>query len=332
MSAATLIDVHAHIVPAGFPATPASCSCGRWPAMAPRDRDRAAVVIGGKDFRIVDSRSWDPARRVAELDAEDIALQVLSPMPELLSHWLDAQSALVMCRHVNGVIGEMVAAAPDRFAGFGMVPMQNPELAARELGRLRADYGLRGIEVGSHIDGRSPADPIFDVVWAEAERLDLCVFVHALHPIGVERLVGPPGLAPFVAFPLDTSLAATGFITAGIPARFPKLKVMFSHGGGALAAVLPRLSFGWRTTPVLQSAFADPVAAARTLFYDSLVYDSAWLRHLIATFGASQLMMGTDYPFAIRQPLPGLWLEAAELDAEVADGLRSGNARRFLGL
>jgi aminocarboxymuconate-semialdehyde decarboxylase len=327
----SLIDIHSHVVPNGFPGPPSACTCGRWPSLEHRGGDRAAVVIGGRDFRAIDDRSWDVGRRVADMDADGISIQALSPMPELLSHWLDAASALEMAHHVNGAIAGMTAEAPGRLVGLGMVPMQAPELAARELERLKAD-GFAGIEIGSNINGLSPADPRFDVVYAEAERLGLAVFVHALKPLGTDRLVGPAGLEALIAFPVDTGLAVAGFITGGVLERFPRLRVAFSHGGGALSAILPRLASGWAGNEALRAAFPSPVETARRLFYDSLVYDPTTLRHLIGLFGASRIMAGTDYPYAIRQPDVGAWLDGADLTPDEAISIRGGTARRFLGL
>lgn len=328
----TVIDLHSHVVPADFPLEPAPCTCGKWPAMIHGTDDTAALEIGGREFRKLDSRSWDGARRVVDMDAEDVGLQVLSPMPELLSYWLEPALTLTLARHINRMIGDLVRAAPDRFAGLGMVPLQDPELAARELTALKSEHGLVGVEIGSNILGRAPGDPHFDAFFAEAERLDLCVFVHALHPVATERVVGPPVLSAFLNFPVDTGLAAASFITAGTLAKFPRLRLAFSHGGGILASILPRLQRGWEILPDLQQRFADPTATARRFYYDNLVFDEATLRHLIGCFGTTQLVAGSDYPYIAGQSHPGRPFAALGLDSATLDLLRHGNARRFLNL
>jgi hypothetical protein len=104
-------------------------------------------------------------------------------MPELLSYWLPLDDALPLTRHVNDTIAAMVARAPDKFIGLGGVPMQDPDMAARELERLMRD-GFRGVELGSNINGAPLGDPKFDVFFAAAEELGAAVFVHALHPAG----------------------------------------------------------------------------------------------------------------------------------------------------
>ena len=325
----TAIDVHAHIVPADFPAMPA-CGCDRWPGIE-HAGSHAEVTVGGRAFRRIDSKSWDVPRRVADMDRQDVGIQALSPMPELLSYWIDAAPAVDLCRHVNGAIAAMIAAAPPRFAGLGMVPLQDPELAARELSRLQAD-GLHGVEIGSNILGRSPGDAMFDPFYAEAERLGLAIFVHALHPAATDRLVGPAALGAFVGFPTDSGLAAASFITGRTLEKFPGLRIGFSHGGGTLAALLPRLQHGWTIMPELGAAFADPTAAAQRMYYDNLVFDPGLLAHLVATFGDTQVFAGSDYPFLAGRDFPGAPMLALAADDATRDRLLHGNARRFLGL
>ena len=105
--------------------------------------ERGVIEIAGKAFRELDARSWQIGRRLEDMDRDRIGAQVLSPMPELLSYWFSAEDGLDMARHVNGVIAAMVSKAPARFHGLGMVPLQDPALAARELDRLQRD-GFRG--------------------------------------------------------------------------------------------------------------------------------------------------------------------------------------------
>jgi aminocarboxymuconate-semialdehyde decarboxylase len=328
----TAVDVHCHIVPADFGAVPAGCNGAKWPQTVHREDGGASVMIGGKEFRRIDSRSWDLDRRRADMDAEEVGLQVLSPMPELLSYWLEPAASLAMCRLINGVIGEMVAKDQQRFAGLGMVPLQDPQAAAKELAAIKGEHALRGVEIGSNILGRSPGDPFFDPFYAEAERLDLAIFVHALHPVATERLVGPTRIEPFINFPIDTALAAASYITAGTLQKFPNLRLAFSHGGGALGSILPRLHAGWEKTPELSAAFASPRETARRFFYDNLVFDPALLRYLIHTFGVSQIFAGSDYPFAAGQRWPGRPFETLGLVPDELAAVMSDNALRFLKL
>jgi len=286
-----------------------------------------------KLFRTVGDACWDVGRRVEAMDETGIAIQVLSPMPELLSYWFAPADALFLGRAVNDAIGGMVQGAPGRFIGLGMVPMQEPELAARELETLMRDTRFHGIEIGTNVNGVSIADPRFAPVFAAAEETGAAVFVHALHPAGDTHLIGPTALKAVAAFPCETALTIAALMTSGTLSRFPRLKIAFSHGGGAFGLVLPRLMQGWTVLPSMREAIAEsPADIARRLYYDSLVYDAATLAFLVGTFGERQIMIGTDYPFDIFERDPIRRLRDTALPEATLDLLEDGNARRFLGL
>ncbi len=323
-----IIDVHSHVVPQRFPDGPPGND--RWPCMDCTSATQARVMIGGKPFREIDDRSWSVSRRVADMDAAGVTMQALSPMPELLSYWFMPADGLEMARWMNHTIADMVAAAPGRFAGLGTLPMQDPGLAARELSRLRAD-GFRGVEIGSNINEAVLGDRRFDEFYAEAERLDLSIFVHALHPIGADRLSAFPDLVPFAAFPLDTALSAISLIRAGVPVRYPKLRFGFSHGGGAIVPLVHRLGKGWDVTNGFGGKVPDsPAKYASRFFYDSLVYERGYLRHLASEFAPGQVFGGTDYPYAIMEDDLRGFLNGVQMSD--IESLCHGAAKRFLGI
>ncbi|MEQ8348865.1 MAG: amidohydrolase family protein [Sneathiellaceae bacterium] len=329
---ATATDIHTHIVPGEVPPYAGSCGEKRWPQMAAgSDCHHRNVMIDGNLFRTVDDRSWDVDRRLDAMTACGIARQVLSPMPELLSYWFAPEDAVAFGRHVNETIAQMVDRAPERFAGLGMVPLQDPDLAARELESLMATGRFRGVEIGTNVNGVPIGDARFDPFWAAAEQLGASVFVHALHPTGAERLIGPKSLMALVGFPCETSFAIVSLITGGTLGRFPRLRLAFSHGGGVFGLVLPRLMQGWGMMPKLaEQAGGTPVELARKLFYDTLVYDAPTLRFLLDRFGETQLCIGTDFPFTIEEKDPVGAIDAIGPDARLRALLMGENAERFL--
>ena len=310
-----LIDVHAHVVPRDFPTHPAPDTNLRWPCMCHGENHSATVTIGDKPFREIDHRSWDAKIRIEDMDRSGVSMQALSPMPELLSYWFDADHGLQMCRWMNASIANMVSDHPSRFCGLGIVPLQDPELASEELSRLKHD-GFAGIEIGSNINGIVLGDPRFHAFYAEAERLDLAIFVHALHPIGADRLAHTPDLIPFTAFPLDTALAAMSIIRAGIPERYPRLRFGFSHGGGAVIPLTHRLGKGAQITDGFNGNLSSPpIDYARQFFYDNLVYDPGYLSYLANEFAPGQVFCGTDYPYSIMEEDPAGFVTSASLNA-----------------
>jgi aminocarboxymuconate-semialdehyde decarboxylase len=306
---ARAIDVHTHFVPDTMP--PGAARNPLWPSIEHRERDTAAVIVGGKVFRTIDSRSWDADRRLQDMRSDDIDVQVVSPMPELLSHWFPADDADALSDHINHAIAQFCSAHPESFIGIGMAPVQDPGLAARRLAGVKA-LGLRGIEIGTHINGVALGDARMHELYAAAEEADLAVMIHPLHPSGMERMAGRPELAAVAAFPLETALAATSLLTHGITERFPSLRILLSHGGGALPWILPRLQHARALGPPLRDLFArDPGEMAKAFYYDTILYDRLSLRFLADQVGADHIVVGSDYPFSIKQDRPAQFAEQA---------------------
>jgi aminocarboxymuconate-semialdehyde decarboxylase len=281
----------------------------------------------------VSDRCWDVARRTADLDQMGLGVQAISPMPELLSYWMAADAADDLLRYINDQMAEMVAHAAGRLVALGAVPLQDIDRAIVELHRLKHELGFAGIEIGSNVNGKPIGSAEFDRFFAEVEALDMAVFVHALRPAGMDRLIGPAQLQQVLAYPTDVGLAAASVITSNLLLRRPGLRMAFSHGGGTLAALLPRLQEGYQVFAALQEAILEaPVTQARRLYYDALVYDDATLLHLIDKFGATQIMLGTDYPFAFHDRTPVARAASAIADETSRNLVLMGNARRFLGL
>ncbi|MEX3939911.1 amidohydrolase family protein [Paraburkholderia sp. BR10937] len=327
------MDVHAHIVPAEFPRYLGAKAPGDWPSMREAHACHRHVVIDEKIYRTVSDLCWDTEKRLADMDTQSVAIQAISPMPELLSYWMDAPDALPLLQYLNDTIAQMTDASAGRMVGLGAVPLQDVDMAIRELERLMATPGFAGVEIGSNINGAPIGAAQFDAFFEAAAALGAAVFVHALRPAGKERLVGPAQLVQALAFPTDVGLAAASAITSNLIVNHPNLRIAFSHGGGTLASLLPRLEKASRVfEPLRETLQQSAHEQARRLWYDSLVFDPATLRHLVDTFGDTRIMLGTDYPFAFRERDPVGGVEALGLDAAATERLIYRNAREFLGI
>ena len=252
-------------------------------------------------------------------------MQVLSPMPELLSHWLPPDDAEYLADVMNAQIAAMIEQAPQNFAGIGMVCAQDVPRAVRQLQKVKA-LGFAGIEIGTHINGVALGSDTLFSLYEVAEALDLGIFVHPLHPAGMERVGPSPEFAATAVFPLETALASVSLLAAGVTDRFPRLRILLSHGGGALSWILPRMDFGW-SLGLKGKMSQSPSKAARQFWYDTILYDAASLSFLANAVGSEHIVVGSDYPFAIRQKQPGTFAtRALGNDAVLAD-----NAFAFLG-
>src|SRR5439155_14556388 len=200
---------------------------------------------------------------------------------------------------LNEEIARMISLAPERFVGLGAVPLQDVDSAIVEMEYLFKKLKFSGVEIASHVNGTSIGDPRFEPFFAEAEKLGAAIFVHALRPAGQDRIVGAfPEQA--VCFPGDIALAAASMITGGIAARHPKLRIAFSHGGGTMSILLARLVHAWNMFPKAKESLSEsPAVTAKRFYYDELVFEPRAVQYLIDTYGASQICIGTDYPFAL---------------------------------
>ena len=326
------IDVHAHVVPYDVPRYLPQPDLPGWPSMTEAHACHRHVMIDGRVYRTVSDGAWSAPRRLADMAEMGLDVQAISPMPELFSYWLDAAPASELLCYINDQIAEMVAQSGGKLLGLGAVPLQDLDRAVAELQRVRA-MGFAGVEIGSNVNGVPVGAPIFEPFFAEAERLGAAVFVHAVRPAGMDRLVGPKQLQQALGYPTDVGLAAASVLTGGLLDRCPDLRMGFSHGGGTLGLLLPRLLQARAVmAPLRDAILSDPAAQARRLFYDALVFDAATLHHLLDLFGDTQLMIGTDYPFNLGDKTPVARIEAAITDPAVQARLLHGNARRFLGL
>jgi len=255
-----------------------------------------------------------PADRLKAMDEQGIDVEALSINP----YWYkaDRDVARELIRIQNEKLAEACAANPDRFVAFGSVALQHPDLAAEQLEEGVKKYGLRGAGIGGSVNGEDVSDPKFHPFWAKAEQLGVVIFIH---PQGTAelgnsgRLKGNGVLDNVIGNPLETTIALSHLIFEGTLDAFPGLKICAAHAGGYLPSYAGRSDQGCVTFPARCTTTLNkkPSEYLRQLYYDSMVFTPEGLRHLVAEVGASQIVMGTDYPFpwtkrqsTIYSPLP----------------------------
>ena len=237
--------------------------------------------------------------RLKAMDAQGIDMQALS----INAFWYaaDRDIATRLIKIQNEKLAELCAAHPDRFVAFASVALQFPDLAAQQLEEAVKKFGLRGAAIGGHVNGDELSAPKFDPFWAKAEQLGVLVF---MHPQGVpeldKRLAGNGRLSNVIGNPLETTIFLSHLIFDGTLDRYPGLKVCGAHGGGYLPSYADRSDHGCAAGPGCdpKPLKKHPTEYLRKEIYvDSLVFSPEALRHLVAQCGASQIMIGTDFPF-----------------------------------
>jgi len=343
------IDLHTHILPHDWPDLDAKYGYSGFVRLDHYKPCCARMMIGDGVFREITDNVWDPTRRIQEMDDDNVSMQVLSTVPVMFSYWVKPADALDLSRRLNDHIAEVVRDHPKRFAGLATIPMQDPDLAAQELERCVGELGLRGAQIGTHVDANPHSGRIdtlnldnasLQPVWCAAEQLGAAIFVHPWDMMGKERM--PDYWLPWlVGMPAETSLAICSMMFGGVFERFPKLRVAFAHGGGAFPFTIGRIEHGFHVRPDLvatenktnpRNYLARGNTPAR-FYVDSLVHDADALKMLLKLFGAQRVALGSDYPFLLGEAHPGKLIDSmAELSAEERDQLFSGTAREFLSL
>lgn len=328
------VDVHTHILPRELPRWSQRFGYGGF-IQLDHHRPCCARMLrdDGTFFRDVEDNCWSAERRLEQCDAAGVDIQVLSTVPVMFHYWAEPAHAAETSRFLNDHIAEVVAEHPTRFVGLGTLPLQSTDLAIHELERLHRELGLRGVQIGTHVQGRNLDDDALFPVFTRAAELGMAVFVHPWDMLGGDRLTRywMPWL---VGMPAELAVAMCSMIFGGVLERLPSLRVCFAHGGGAFPGTFGRIAHGFEARPDL-CATRNPHPPDRYLsriYVDSLVHDARQLRLILDLFGANRVALGTDYPFPLGELHPGWLIRSADLDADTTQRLLGGTALEWLGM
>ncbi len=328
------VDLHTHILPRDWPDLEARYGYPGFIRLEHLTPCRARMMRGDTFFREVESNCWDPQKRIEECDRANVTVQVLSTVPVMFSYWAKPADALDLSRLLNDHIAGIVRAFPTRFVGLGTVPLQDPELASRELERCTRELGLAGVQIGSHVNDWNLDEPALFPFFQAAASLGAAVFVHPWEMMGQQAM--PKYWLPWlVGMPAETSRAICSMIFGGVIERLPELRVAFAHGGGSFPGTIGRIEHGFNVRPDLCAAVNphSPRSYLDRFYVDSLVHDPEALRFLLRLLSADRVALGSDYPFPLGEAVPGTVIESlADLSANERERLLWGTALEFLGV
>ena len=326
------IDIHTHILPENIPNFREKFGYGGFISLDHHKPCCAKMMMDDKFFREVDDNCWSDEARIKECDEQGVDAQVLSTVPVMFSYWAKDEDTLTVAEFLNDHIADIVKRNPKRFIGLGTVPMQNSALAIQELIRCK-EIGLRGIQIGSHINDwnldRAELFPIFQ----KCEELEMSVFVHPWDMMGKEKME-KYWLPWLVGMPAETSLAICSMIFGGVFERLPKLKVAFAHGGGSFPATIGRIEHGFNVRPDLCAIDnkVNPRDYLGNFYLDSLVHEPKMLDFIVDMMGEDKICLGTDYPFPLGELEPGKLINEMSYTNTKKSKLLAENALNWLGL
>jgi aminocarboxymuconate-semialdehyde decarboxylase len=322
-----IIDFHNHFYPAEYLQ---ALQSGKSRVKVTVDAEANPVLHYPGDYNVAVRGHRDIEYRADVLKEHGVDTQVLS-LTTPGTHVEEPATAVALARLVNDGFAAIVRGSGGRFAAVATLPLSDPEASAKELQRACRELRFRGAMVFSNINGAALCHRRFWPVWEAANDLDAVIHIHPTAPVGVEAMTDY-WLTPLVGFPLDTSLAAAGLVFSGVVKRFPRIRWVLGHLGGAIPYIAERLDRGFHAFRECREHIDRPPSEyLREFYYDSVNFDVRALQLAIDFAGAGHVLAGSDYPHQIgslRRMLDSI--AALSLSDEDRTGILGANAARLL--
>lgn len=260
--------------------------------------DRKIIVQNGTRVVTLTEPMSNVDLRLKDMDSAGIDMQALSlSIPGV--DFLKPEIGYEFAQLFNNEIAEICQRYPDHFVGIASVPLKNPEKAIQEIRRAVKELGMKGVCIGSNIDGRFIDDKNFWPFFAEVEKLSIPIFIHPMTPPGSEAMQDYR-LAPMIGFEMDICLAVARIVFSGMLEQYPNLTFIISHLGGAIPYLIGRIENCYNAYPECKEKISEsPSTYIHKLYFDTVSFYEPALLCAYAFTNADKLVMGSDYPHVI---------------------------------
>jgi aminocarboxymuconate-semialdehyde decarboxylase len=327
------IDVHTHIIPRHMPKWTEKFGYGKFIHLEDSNREGfARMMQGDKFFREIEANCWDEQIRMDEYDESGVSVQVICTIPVMFSYDAKPADTLELGRFLNDHIADLVNRFPKKYIGLCTVPMQDVDLAIKELERAKS-IGHVGVQIGSNINSLNLDAPRFFPFFQACERLGMAILIHPWDMMGKSQME-KYWLPWLVGMPAEISRAACSMIFGGVLERLPKLRVLFSHASGAFLATLGRIEHGFNCRPDLVAIDnkINPREYVGKFWVDSITHDEHLMRYVLSIQGSKRICMGSDYPFPLGDLKFGKYMEGMGLEKSELEDIFHGSAMSWLDL
>ncbi len=324
------IDMHTHLLPEKLPDFASKFGYGEFIQLEHHRAGFANMMKGGVFFREIGKNCWDPEVRIGEYAWYHAPVQVVSTIPVMFSYWAKPNDCLDLSMFLNDHLAGIVDDYPEHYMALATIPMQDTDLAIRELERIK-ELGFPGVQIGSNVNQKNLGEAEFFPIFEACQSLDLAVFIHPWEMMG-EADMRKYWLPWLVGMPAETARAAASLLFSGVLERLPKLRVCLAHAGGSLIPTIGRLQHGFNCRPDLV-AIDNPVPPTDYLgrfWVDSATHDPRLLRYIIDVVGEDKVCLGTDYPFPLGDLEIGKFIEEMDLTVETREKIFHKNTLTWL--
>ncbi len=327
------IDMHTHIIPEQMPRFAEKFGYGDFIHLNHHKPGKAWMMKGGEQFREIKSNCWNAEERIEEYLQFNTQVQVVCTIPVLFAYWAKPRHCLEVSRFLNDHIASLVEAYPDRYIGLGTIPMQDTDLAIKELERCKTELGFPGIQIGSNINDKNLNEPEFFPIFEACRDLDMSVFIHPWNMMGF-NVTTKYWLPWLVGMPAETSRAACSLIFGGVMEKLPEVRFCFAHAGGEFLFTIGRIEHGFNCRPDLVAVDNphNPRKYLKHFWVDCITHDEKALQFVLDHVGSKKVCLGSDYPFPLGDLEIGRFIEEGNFSQEVVQDIFFESTIDFLNL